>query len=145
MTVKPNRAFMLLTAQLRAYGGKIVPNVVDGHNVTTPSGRTQTFRGTSLDVQPNLNRAKLLDFIRSALATARNPAQLDTSAATGFVQPVVKTRFSLLNPDVNDGEPAGMLGILDGDRDFIIGWVHPDYVDAVIAGIRDSEITNRED
>lgn len=124
---KHDTRLALLTAQLRAYGGKIGRNVVDGHNVTSPTGEETRLASThDWGGNPGKRYPQLISALRAAIDRARNP----------------RGRFYTVVANPDDGEPAGMVGIVDSlHGEEIVAWTHESRVAAVIAGLADAELT----
>lgn len=69
MPAQPKDDLPVLIARLRAAGGKVCTNVVDGHNVTAPDGKVRQFSSTRVawKGQDTPNRDQLRAHLRQLL------------------------------------------------------------------------------
>jgi hypothetical protein len=126
------RATALLTAQLRAYGGKSVQNAGDGHNVYDSTGtliqssiRSEYPEGEAGTEAQHLDHLELL---RQVLLVERQ------------TQP----RYTVVDADDLPDIPKGWVYIRDTELDRNVAICHRSDADVIIAGLLDNDITTED-
>jgi len=126
------RAASLLAAQLRAYGGKSLPNEADGHNVYDSTNTLiQSSDRAEYPEGPDGDQAMRLD-------------HLELLRQVVLVERQTQGRYVVVDADDLPDTPKGWVYVRDTARLRNVAICHRSDADVIIAGLLDHDITQED-